>query len=432
MPGGRTNQVEQMEQIAILDVLRRHVWMIVVLCVVATAAGYGGSFLLPEQYAASALVLVRPQQVIKIDAKTSGKEFLDFPMSQSSSVETPSKTYIEIIKSAELVGKVVHNLGLDKPKEAESRRLSNLVPAFLQPVIDSAKQSLKDVPALLKYGRAIDDDPFTKAVKGVQGNLSLKSLAETYAFEIKYTAKDPQQAADVANATARYFIDLMGEIRQSETRHVRDQLETQLKQSRRQLESARQQLEDYKKAHSVFLYESEYDSKLKVISDLQIELAKAEQALVGSQNTLSKVGLTAKRTLLVRLIAEREAELGPMPKLEHGLSQLAEDVKTAATAYEIVDKEVKEADIKYSYAMPEVRLVSEAAIPHLPSSPARGIIGLASLVSGLVAGIGLALFTEYLNRRVRGIEDVEDFVGIKVLATIPRMSGSRWRRASLL
>src|SRR5438034_8481788 len=138
-----------MEQIAILDVLRRHVWMIVALCVVATAAGYGGSFLLPEKYAASALVLVRPQQVIKIDTKSADKEFLDFPMSQSSSVETPSKTYIEIIKSETLIGNVVRNLGLDKLKEPEAGTLSKLVPAFLKPAIDSVKQSLKDVPALL-------------------------------------------------------------------------------------------------------------------------------------------------------------------------------------------------------------------------------------------------------------------------------------------
>src|SRR5206468_482339 len=50
--GRRKGQVEQMEQIALFQVVRSHVWMIVTLCVIATATGYGGSFLLPEQYIA--------------------------------------------------------------------------------------------------------------------------------------------------------------------------------------------------------------------------------------------------------------------------------------------------------------------------------------------------------------------------------------------
>jgi len=419
------------EQIAIFDVLRRHVWMIIVLSVVATAAGYGGSFLLTEQYAASALVLVRPQQPIKIDSNKGEKEFLDFPIGQSSVVETPGKTYIEIIKSIELIGKVVRTLGLDKEEKEEGGRLSKYLPAYLKDIVKDVKKYFKDVFAILKYGRVIEDDPFIKAVKDLQDNLSLKSILDTYTFEVKYTANNPQRAAGVANTTARLFIDFMGEIRQSEARQVRDQLRTELDQSRQQLERARQRLEEYKQAHSVFLYESEYNSKLKVIAELQVGLAKAEEALVGSQNTLATVSLAAKRALVSRLIAEREAELGSLPGLERQLKQLDEDVKAATNTYAVVDKQFKEADIKFSYATPEVRLVSEAVAPRLPSSPLRGTITLASLLGGLVVAVGLAFLAEYLNRRVRDIHDVEDFVGIKVLATIPRISERRWRVAGL-
>jgi len=287
------------------------------------------------------------------------------------------------------------------------------------------------VLVILKYGRVVEDDPFTKAVKAVYDDLKLEAHLDTYIFEIKYTAKDPQRTADVANTTATTLIQFVNDLRLSEAGYQRDHLKTELEQSRQQLIAARERLENYKKAHSVFLYEPEYEAKLKVISELEVELAKAEAALVGSQNTLSTVSLAAKRTRLVRLIGEREAELAPLPGIERELKQLELDVKTAATAYEFIDKEFKEADIKLSYAVPEVRLVSQADPPRLPSSPLRGTVALVSLLGGLVVGIGLALFLEYLNRRVRGIDDVEDFVGVKVLATIPRVSQSRWRRAGL-
>ena len=37
-------------------------------------------------------------------------------------------------------------------------------------------------------------------------------------------------------------------------------------------------------------------------------------------------------------------------------------------------------------------------------------------------GVALAFFLEYINRRVRGIKDIEDFVGLKVIGTIPTSS----------
>ena len=36
-----------------------------------------------------------------------------------------------------------------------------------------------------------------------------------------------------------------------------------------------------------------------------------------------------------------------------------------------------------------------------------------------LAGVALAFFLEYINRTVRGINDIEDFVGLKVIGTIP-------------
>jgi capsular polysaccharide biosynthesis protein len=268
-------------------------------------------------------------------------------------------------------------------------------------------------------------------VKDVESNISLKSLEDTYLFEIKYTSEDQQLTADVANTTANLFIAFMERVRASEGEYLREHLKLQLEQSRQQLEIARQKLEEYKKAHSVFLYEQEYDAKLKVLSELEVELAKAEEALAGSQNSLLTLSLAKKHARLVSLIREREAALVPLPQIERELKQLDLAVKVAFTAYEIVDKEVKEAEIKYSYNIPEVRLVSQAVVPRLPSSPIPVKIALICFLGGLVVAVGLSFFLEYLDRRVRDIHDIEDSIGVKVLATIPRVSQRRWRHAGL-
>ena len=79
--------------------------------------------------------------------------------------------------------------------------------------------------------------------------------------------------------------------------------------------------------------------------------------------------------------------------------------------------------------MPEARLVSLAFVSELPTKPSRVVIVAAALATGLLVSVALAFFLEYIDRRVRGIKDIEDFVGLKVIATIPpvppSMLGSR-------
>ena len=137
-----------MEVIAILDVLRRHVILIIALLIVTTLAGYGISFLhplIPEKYEVSAIVLVRPNEPIKIAASNSGKEYLDFPVGQTPVVESASKTYIRIIRNPALVSQVVRELELDKPqpkKACAGDTMFGLIAACLKALYDEV--NIKD------------------------------------------------------------------------------------------------------------------------------------------------------------------------------------------------------------------------------------------------------------------------------------------------
>jgi uncharacterized protein involved in exopolysaccharide biosynthesis len=415
------------EEIAILDVLRRHIYLIAALCIITTLAGYGLSFvseIVPEEYDASAILLVRPREPIKIEPNNTTKEFLGFPVSQTSMVETASKTYIEIIKSPALIEAVVRELKLDNPpeKKAKTGIFAPMLNA-LTPVFDDVKHYIRDTAAFLKYGRVLHEDRFTKAVKRVSKGLELKSYEDTYVFEIKYTDDDPKTAADVANTTAKLSIQFMEQMRASEAKYLGDRLQNVLEQSRQRLVTARQNLENYKAAHRVFLYKTEYDAKLRVISDLEVELAKLDVGLAASQGTLTAHSYSEKRTRLLQILDERRAELATLPGIERELQLREADVDVASTTYDTVAKELKNAEIK-SDPVPEARLISPAGVPRLPSRPRRSMIALVCFISGLVFSIVLAFFLEYINWRVRGINDLEDFVGLKVIGTIPRLPES--------
>ena len=108
----------------------------------------------------------------------------------------------------------------------------------------------------------------------------------------------------------------------------------------------------------------------------------------------------ARRARLMSILEERKAELVSLPRIEHELKQLEANVTATEAAYDIVDKGLKEADIKFSYATPEVWLVSHAGPPQLPSGPRRATITAASLLAGVVTAIGLAALLEFMNSGV--------------------------------
>ncbi|HUN99671.1 MAG TPA: Wzz/FepE/Etk N-terminal domain-containing protein [Bradyrhizobium sp.] len=416
-----------METIAIFDVLRRHAFLIASLCIVTTLAGYGVSFispLVPEKYEASAVVLVRPHEEVKIEPNSSGKEFSDFPVAQTPIVESASKTYIQIIQSPALIGEVVRQLGLDHEppkKKLESSAVFGWIAAPVEAIFDGAESSLKDALSIVKYGRVEKDDPFIKAMERIGKGLVLKSYEDTYVFEIRYSDKDPQVAADVANTIARLFIEFMEKMRASEAKDSAVRLDGDLEESRQRLVDARESLRKYKEAHNVFLYQPEYEQKLKVIGDLTVELAKLDATYANEtlgDGTIEANTYAKKRERLVKALDDNQADIGSLPTVERELQLRQADVDVASTTYATVAKELKDAELKAD-ALPDARLISPAGVPELPSRPRRLIIALVSLMTGLLAGIALAFSLEYMNRTARGINDIENFVGLKVIGTIP-------------
>ncbi len=429
-PGRNVGITIGMETVSVFDVLQRRSRLIAALCVVTTIAGYGVTFLkplIPVKYEASAVVLVRPHEQVKIGPAGSGKEFLDFPVAQTPVVESASKTYIQIIESPELIGKVVRELDLDHEPVSDAYADDTIlarIAASMDRIFNEVTPYIKNALSILKYGKVVQGNPFDKAVGRIGRGLTLKAYEDTYVFEIKYSDSDPTITANVANTIAKLFIQFMEDMRTSEAKASANRLQRELDESRQRLVDARETLQKYKEANGVFLYQPEYDEKLKVISDLTVELAKLDAAYANENlgaNTIEGATYAKKRDRLLKALTENQTDLASLPMVERQLQLLQSDVDVANSTYGTVARELKDAELK-SDALPEARLISPAWVPEVPSRPRRGVIAMVSLVAGLLGGVVLAFLLEYFNRTARGVSDIESFVGLKVIGTIPEVA----------
>jgi len=70
-----------------------------------------------------------------------------------------------------------------------------------------------------------------------------------------------------------------------------------------------------------------------------------------------------------------------------------------------------------------IQLHEEPVVARIPSSPKVNIALILGAVVGLVFGIGIAFFLEYLDTSVKTLEDVERYLQVPVLAVIPKDVG---------
>lgn len=161
------------------------------------------------------------------------------------------------------------------------------------------------------------------------------------------------------------------------------------------------------------------------------------KSLVAQKNTLKdqlNKQITAIRTALEEGIKAKESALkGLEGQLAERRKERQESKTNSASYYEAKNNYIQ---AKKVFDAAEMRLSTESMEKVMPQSPAtiweqaevtnvpsrpKVLLNIAlGVVVGLVFGVGLAFFIEYLDTSVKTMEDVETFLKVPVLAVIPK------------
>jgi uncharacterized protein involved in exopolysaccharide biosynthesis len=386
-----------MEFHSIWRILARRKHLLIWLPLIATCVGLGLTFVLPEQYESTALVIVRPFEDIKFNSSDADKrEIPAFPVSLTAPVDAPSKTYMEVIKSPAVAIMIVEALGLHvkEPKKTDGR-----IAALQEEVKAWARGTLRAAGNFIKYGRDIPASAFDLAVEDVEKNLVVAARKDTYAFAIAYRASDPKEAAAVANKAAEIFLERSSEAYRSESARAREFIETQVRASSQALEHARADTLAYKKLGQTFELTAEYNEKLRNISDLENTLAKTEGKLAGRQLVDARIGIkspvmvatSAEIAELKGQISSLRLQLESYPSKETKSNDIHLAERIAEQNYEFYRKQYEEARVKESATVTEIRIVSPAVPTLYPVKPLKFVYAGMSFVTAMVLAVGWAL-----------------------------------------
>ncbi|OGQ10224.1 MAG: hypothetical protein A2026_12700, partial [Deltaproteobacteria bacterium RBG_19FT_COMBO_46_12] len=113
------------------------------------------------------------------------------------------------------------------------------------------------------------------------------------------------------------------------------------------------------------------------------------------------------------------------PRREQELVLLSRDYDSLKTNYQsLMDKKIQAQmaeNLERKQQGEQFKILDPARVPEKPFKPDRNKILLIGAVIGLMAGFGLAWFRESLDQSFHTVSDVESFLEIPVLATIPNL-----------
>ena len=406
-------------------ILRR--WLpISVLALLTGMTGYGAPYVMKVKFEATSLVLLRPESQLSMTnlSDMKGKELLNFPLSSQTedTQKSLTNTYIEIIQTRSLATQVVDALRLYEPLPPGWLFLKF---PWLKPTIEFVRDLVGDVRDYLFYGRTFGKlSDHDEAVKGFLEDIKVSAIKDAHLFEITYSGRTPQEAADVANKTAELFLASVVGMNSKENVGSLQFLTRQLADSNDVLNRTREALQAFKAKNRTVDFTEETAGTIKLIGDLESQLEKAQADLAGLKTsqklpTGDHDKVTAQRNYLAASLEKYRGELSRLSAIESALATLELNVETAKKTHQVLLGEYETARVLRTRELPEMRIVSDASAPRAPAKPKRIVYGGAAAAVAMILAIYFFGMVELTNTTLRSMKDVERTLGLRVLATIP-------------
>jgi len=104
---------------------------------------------------------------------------------------------------------------------------------------------------------------------------------------------------------------------------------------------------------------------------------------------------------------------------------LKNDVDTAHALHDSLLKQQMETSVNSELAASNVRVIERPEVPQGPSKPRVAVNLVLGLLAGLLAAIGAVFFCDYFDNSVKSSEEVEGFLQLPTLATVPNFALAR-------
>jgi len=168
----------------------------------------------------------------------------------------------------------------------------------------------------------------------------------------------------------------------------------------------------------------QYIQASREVAALKTQLSHNLELLGGSIRSSAALSEDLEKQLTAELATQKERVL-KLNRNRDELSLLKQELDSAQSAYNSALERSTQTQLESRLAMTDIAILNSATIPMHPSSPNPAMNLLIATILGILLGIAIALIREWADQRVRNSEELEERLGLPVLANIPA-THRRW------
>lgn len=148
-------------------------------------------------------------------------------------------------------------------------------------------------------------------------------------------------------------------------------------------------------------------------SELQFQTLVASKAISNNANILGR-----RESELRAAVAEQKEKVLELNRKRSELSMFSKEVETAQRTYDAVSQRLAQTRIQGQSNQSDITVLTVAAVPKQAAMPSITITLLVAAFMGMFLGACAALVREFYDRRIRSVHDLEQIMGLPVLATL--------------
>ncbi len=177
-------------------------------------------------------------------------------------------------------------------------------------------------------------------------------------------------------------------------------------------------LSDFTEEHPQVIKQKKEIERLidKIYNNIEINLEKFQKNReITKENILTNISMV-KKTLLRKLevlekdINKREKLLKSMPSKKMAHNELKRDWGFNQSIYSTLLQNRIEIEVSKVSMRANTKILEDAYIAKKPDSPKKRLILIVSAVIGFIFGIFFIFFKEFLNKKIRGLKDIEPLI----------------------
>jgi polysaccharide biosynthesis transport protein len=168
----------------------------------------------------------------------------------------------------------------------------------------------------------------------------------------------------------------------------------------------------------------------ELIADQDLQVGALKQNLTEDlvKTEAERWGLVSRVSTLNAAIANYQARMGLLPRLEKRQRELERRLQVARVTYEQLLKRLQEVEVAENQNVGNARIVSKAIEPTRPIAPRVPLNLALGVVAGVMAGVLAAFILDAIDKSVKTAEEAEKLTDYPLLSVIPLVSSKHQGR----